>query len=81
MPNLWEIFWIVAMLGLVVAVSVASFREKKAQAEARKKMAMQNQALDQQMDGNLDEGFGEPDPVDSFGTADDFGNFDEKAFR
>ena len=81
MPNLWEIFWIVAMLGLVVSVSIAAFKEKKAQAAARKNLAMQTQAMDQQLDGNLDDGFGEPDPVDSFGATDDFANFDEKAFR
>jgi cbb3-type cytochrome oxidase subunit 3 len=81
MPNLWEIFWILAMLGLVIAVSVVAFREKKAQAAARKNMALQSQAMDQQLDSSFDDGFGEPDPVDSFGTDDDFASFDEKAAR
>lgn len=78
--TLWEIFWLVAMLGLVIAVSVAAFREKSVQAKARKNLAARNQVMDQQMDAGFNDGFGQPDQVDSFGT-DDFANFDDKAFR
>lgn len=76
-------FWILAMVGLVVTVAVAAFREKKAQDKARKALALQPQPLDleQGFDDPMSDGFGEPDPVDSFGTEGDFAGFDDKSFK
>ena len=78
--TLWEIIWIVAMLGLVISVAVAAFREKSAEAKARKDLVAKNQAMDQQLDEGFGDGFNEPQPDDSFGN-DDFASFDDKAFR
>lgn len=83
MMMIGNIFWILAMVGLVVTVSVAAFRDKKAQDKARKALASQPQPLDldQGFDDPMSDGFGEPDPVDSFGTAGDFAALDDKSFK
>lgn len=82
---LWigDLMWVLAMLGLVVAVGVVAFREKKAQDKARKALALQPQPMDLEQGFNdpMSDGFGEPDPVDSFGTEDDFAAFDDKSFK
>lgn len=59
------------MLALVIATVVVAVMENKAQAKAKAAMAAP-QSLDE-MPGFTDpteDGFGEPDPLDSFGTDD-----------
>ena len=76
-----NIFWLTAMVGLVIAVIVAGVREKKAQAKARKALAPQPLDIDG-LDEPISEGFGESDPVDSFGSDEgDYAAFDEEAFK
>lgn len=67
----WPIFWGLIMLGLVAATTTVAMREKKAKAAAMKKFAPQpldGSPADESMEPA---GFGEPDPVDSFGMDDD----------
>ncbi len=78
-----NILWILAMVGLVVAVVVVAMREKSAQNKARKAMANQPQPLDldQNFDNSMSDGFGEPDPLDSFGTDAEFASLDDKSLK
>lgn len=68
---MWPYIWIAIMLGLVIATVVVAMREKKARTEALKKLSPQPIADDPAEGGgmlNPEDGFGEPDPLDSFGT-------------
>lgn len=76
------IFWSVIMLGLVTATIVAAMREKKARVKAVKSIEPQPLG-DEINDDSMEAGFGEADPVDSFGESADgeFASLDEDAFK
>lgn len=82
---MWPYIWIAFMLALVISTIVVAMREKKAREKAMKKMApqpLEDPALGDDPEA-MDGGFGESDPVDSFGTdaAEDFADLDENAFK
>jgi hypothetical protein len=65
------IFWSLVMLGLIVAVIVASVREKKARQkvmQAQQPQPIGDESFDDSADeeGGFDDGFGEPDPLEGF---------------
>jgi hypothetical protein len=77
---MWPYIWIGLMVGLVVATCVVAMRENKARAAAVKKMTPQpidENATD--MPDAIDDGFGETDPLDSFGG--EVASLDEDAFK
>ena len=77
---MWVIFWVLCMLGLIVAVSVVALREKKARQTAIKKMTPQ--AIDNGAGSPLpsaDDGFGQQDPLAGFDGSQS--SFDEAAFK
>ncbi|MCA9134667.1 MAG: hypothetical protein KDA45_15975 [Planctomycetales bacterium] len=81
---MWAFFWILCMLGLIVATVVTSMREKKAQAAAREKLRPKPLAADGSVDmpGAEDDGFGEADPLSSFGDeAGEVAALDENTFK
>ena len=83
---MWPYLWIAAMLGLVIATVVAAIREKKARTAALKNLAPQPlDAAECEGESAASEGFGEADPVDSFGTdaapGVDFAALDEDVFK
>lgn len=77
---MWFIFWVLCMLGLIVAVSVVAMREKKARQIAIKKMTPQ--PIDSGAGSPLpsaDDGFGQQDPLAGFDGSQS--TFDEAAFK
>ncbi len=81
---LWPIFWMTAMLGLVVATIVGAMREKKIRAQAVANM--QPQPLDQGL--GTDEAGADDDAFDAGGFDDGFGDaadplaaMDDEAFK
>ncbi len=77
---MWFFFWIVCMLGLVVATTVIAMREKKARQAAIKKMTPQ--PLDSGTGSPIpsaEDGFGQQDPLSDFAGSE--ATFDEEAFK
>ena len=81
---MWPYLWIAFMVGLIAAVVVAAMREKKARTQALSKLKPQPMVDDPAMTGMpaADDGFGESDPLDSFGeSAGEVAAFDENEFK
>jgi hypothetical protein len=79
---MWPYIWIVFMLALIVATTVVALREKKAREAAVKRMKPQpvDMGSADSMPDSIDDSFGEPDPLDSFGEP-GVAAFDEDSFK
>ncbi len=80
--DIWPYFWITCMLGLIIAVSVVAWREKKARDAAMQKMKPQNMSgVASAPTVSAEDGFGQADPLDGFGDPAEVGAFDEDVFK
>ena len=63
-----EILWMLFMLAMITATVVVAMKERKAQAKAKAKLAAPQPLDDDPAFADpANDGFGEDDPVDSFG--------------
>ena len=79
---MWPYLWIAFMLGLVVATTVVAMREKKARSAAIKKITPK--PIDGGMSSPVataEDGFGQADPLDSFGAEAGLSGFDQGTFK
>ncbi len=80
---MWPYVWIAFMLGLVIATTVVAMREKKARTAAIKKMTPQplDSTATSMPIASAADGFGDQDPLSSFGGATDMAAFDDNSFK